>query len=102
MSTPTQTARQHSELTTYVSLQEAVAHGFGAYSTLRLMIDDGRLPAVKIGGRVKIATDALEALAQPKAPRMDVVPAIQRIVEQAPPLTPQQRERLAVILGGGH
>ncbi|WP_406708913.1 hypothetical protein QEV68_05445 [Trueperella pyogenes] len=35
-----------SERTHYLPLQEAVAEGFGAYSTLRSWIAQGRLPAV--------------------------------------------------------
>ncbi|GAA1483670.1 helix-turn-helix domain-containing protein [Brachybacterium fresconis] len=86
----------------YVTLQQAVAEGYAAYSTLRGYIADGRLPAIYIGGRIKIRREDLDALATParQAPTRDVVAAVERIVAEAPPLTPEQREHLAVILGG--
>ena len=52
----------------YFSLKEATGLGFGAYQTLRKYISDGRLPAVKIGSRVKIRLADLEALAVPVEP----------------------------------
>ncbi|WP_398396877.1 helix-turn-helix domain-containing protein [Schaalia sp. JY-X169] len=51
----------------YLSLKEASALGFGAYQTLRKYIADGRLPAVKIGSRVKVRLADLESLAIPVA-----------------------------------
>lgn len=87
---------------TYLTLQQAVAEGYAAYSTLRGYIADSRLPADRIGRRIKIRREDLDALATParQAPVRDVVSAVERIVASAPPLTPEQRERLAVILGG--
>ena len=38
-----------SERIHYLTLQEAVAEGFGAYSTLRLWIAQGKLPAYNTG-----------------------------------------------------
>ena len=43
-----------SERTYYLTLQEAAAEGFGAYSTLRTWIAQGKLPAYKTGNRVKV------------------------------------------------
>lgn len=86
----------------YLNLNEAVVLGYGAYQTLRRYISDGRLPAVKIGGRVKVLRSDLDALAKParEADSDKVESAVERIVSAAPPLTTEQRERLAVILGG--
>ncbi|MGO1225829.1 helix-turn-helix domain-containing protein [Brachybacterium paraconglomeratum] len=86
----------------YLNLSDAVALGYGAYQTLRRYIADGRLPAVKIGGRVKVLRTDLDALAVPRRESTfeDVVSAVERVVAEAPPLTPEQRERLAVVLGG--
>lgn len=95
------------EPTSYISLQEGAARGYAAESTLRAWIADGRLPAVKIGGRVKITVEDLDALAIPKTTQKaarsgeEVDAAVARVVASAPRLTNEQRERLAVILGGG-
>lgn len=87
---------------TYLSLSQAAAEGIAAYSTLRAYVANGRLPAVRIGSRIKVRREDLDALAAPvhQQPTYDVLTAIERIVAAAPPLTPTQRERLAVILGG--
>lgn len=86
----------------FVTLQEAVRLGYGAYSTLRLWISQDRLPAVKIGGRVKVLRSDLDALARPKGSGEPdgVDEAIARIVNQAPALSPTQLDRLRGILGG--
>lgn len=91
----------------YISLQEGVSLGYGAYSTLRSWIADGRLPAVKIGGRVKITVADLEALTRPKATggtgsaqQSADYAAVARVVAAAPRLTDEQREQLATIFGG--
>jgi hypothetical protein len=88
--------------THYLTLQEAVALGYGAYSTLRRYIADDRLPAVKIGRRIKVLRVDLDALAAPKrsAPFEDREAAIERITGTAPRLTADQVRRLAARLGG--
>lgn len=92
----------HPDSPIYRSLQQAVADGYGAYSTLRRYIDKGVLPAVRVGGRIKVKPEDLEALVKPATAPInhDVIPAIERIVAAAPPLTSKDRERLAVVLGG--
>lgn len=87
-----------------ISLQQAVELGYGGYSTLRAYIADGRLEAVKVGRRYRLRRNDLEALQIP-APgrppeRTAADAAIDRIVAAAPRLTAEQRERLALILGG--
>ncbi len=85
----------------YLTLQDAGALGFGANSTLRAKIASGLLPAVKIGGRLKVRRDDLEALVVPKAIPADpdaVADAIARAVAAAPPLGPERVERLAALL----
>jgi hypothetical protein len=88
--------------THYLSLQDAVGLGYGAYQTLRKYIADGRLPAVKIGGRVKVLRADLDALAIPKRATAfaDVEAVVERIAASAPPLTDAQVRRLASLLGG--
>ncbi|PCC45838.1 helix-turn-helix domain-containing protein [Brevibacterium aurantiacum] len=88
--------------THFIHLKDAVALGYGSYQTLRRYIADGRLPTAKIGGRVKLLRADLDALVVPTAPsnREPIESAVERVVAAAPPLTPKQRERLAVILGG--
>lgn len=86
----------------YITLQEAVTLGYGAYQTLRKYIADGRLPAVKIGSRVKVLRTDLDELAVPKRASSfaDVEAAAERIAASAPPLTDAQVRRLAAIFSG--
>ncbi|SNC62423.1 DNA binding domain-containing protein, excisionase family [Kytococcus aerolatus] len=53
-----------SDLTHYITLQEVVSLGYGAYQTLREWIADGRLPAVKIGSRIKVLRTDLDGTAE--------------------------------------
>ena len=57
----------HSSGNHYLTLQEAVSLGYGAYQTLRTYIADGRLPAVRIGRRVKVLRSDLDKLPVPIA-----------------------------------
>lgn len=88
-----------SNRTHYLTLQEAAAEGFGAYSTLRTWIAQGRLPAYKTGNRVKVRREDLEALAVP----MGIDPVerhIKALVDAAPRLSDEQIARLRFALGG--
>lgn len=86
--------------THYVTLQEAARLGYGAYSTLRNWIRQGRLPAVKTGNRVKILRADLDALTQARGSQgPDIDRAIAQIVDAAPALSPSQVERLRGLLG---
>ncbi|QPK81272.1 helix-turn-helix domain-containing protein [Schaalia sp. ZJ405] len=69
-----------SERTRYLTLQEIVAEGFGAYSTLRSWIAQDKLPAFKTGKRVKVLREAL--------------------VDAAPRLSDEQIARLRFAPGG--
>ena len=83
----------------YLTRQEAVAAGYGAYSTLRSWIAQGKLPAYKTGSRVKVLRSDLDALVTPTG--VDPVDAaIDKLVAAAPPLTPEQTRRLHDLLGG--
>lgn len=91
---PPASSRKH-----YLTLQEAVAEGYGAYSTLRSWIAQGKLPAYKTGTRIKVLCTDLDALVRPAGgDPFDV--AIERLVATAPPLTPEQTRRLRDLLGG--
>lgn len=82
-----------------LTLQEAVAEGYGAYSTLRMWIAQGKLPAYKTGSRVKVRREDLDALLVPVGPDpLDV--AIDELVSAAPTLSSEQRSRLASLVGG--
>lgn len=86
---------------TFLTLQQAVAEGFGAYSTLRLWISQGKLPAYKTGKRVKLRLEDLEALAKPVPVKADPLDAhIQALVDAAPKLTDEQIARIRFALGG--
>lgn len=76
---------------------------YPAYSTLRKAIADGRLPAIKQRGRIKVRERDLNALIEPTPvdptpSHKNVDSAVERVVSNAPRLSPSQRERLAVIL----
>lgn len=51
-----------SDLTHYLNLTDAVELGFGAYQTLRRYIAQGKLPAVKVGGRIKVLRSDLNEI----------------------------------------
>lgn len=84
-----------------ITLQQAAQDGYAAYSTLRKYIAQGRLPAVKIGTRVKVRRSDLERLAVPvRADGKAAIDAVvQRLVEAAPQLTHEQITRLSAALG---
>lgn len=88
----------------WLSLKEAVALGYGGYSTLRERIARRELQAYRIGGLVKVRREDLDALLLPARGEPtfeDVETAVQRIVAAAPPLTDAQCRRLAALFGGG-
>ena len=86
----------------YLTLQQAAAEGYAAYSTLRKYITDGRLPAVKVGSRVKVLRADLEALAVDVRPATfeEIEAAAERLAASAPPLNDAQVRRLSTIFGG--
>jgi len=108
-STSTTTPSTHSDRIAtpndQLSIQKAVDLGFGGYSTLRKLIAAGDLPARKVGSRIKLRLEDLESLAVPvsgrPAEQQTIDTAIARLVAAAPRLSNAQREKLAVILGGG-
>ena len=87
---------------TFLTLRQAAAEGYAAYSTLRKYIADGRLPAVKVGSRVKVLRTDLDALAVSVRPATfeEVEAAVERLAASAPPLSDAQARRLSTILGG--
>lgn len=82
-----------------LTLSEAADLGYGGYSTLRKLIAENRLPAVRLGRRVKVRLADLEALTQPTV----VAPLerhIKALVDAAPRLSDDQIARLRFALGG--
>ncbi|WP_279065250.1 helix-turn-helix domain-containing protein [Dermabacter hominis] len=69
-------------------------------STLRYHIRTGKLSAVKVGGRVMIPEEEAVTFLRPVSPSGKIDAAVKAIVDAAPTLTTEQREQLAVILGG--
>ena len=88
-----------------VSPREAAALGFAGYSTLLRRIAAGELPAERNGRSYLIRLSDLGAMVPPAGGRPTELAsdnaAIDRLVASAPRLSPEQRERLAVVLGGG-
>lgn len=87
-----------------LTLQEAAHTRRIGYSTLRKRVADGSLPAERIGRRIYVDPAHLDAMADPVVGRpratREIDSAVARIVAAAPRLTAEQRERLAVIIGG--
>ncbi|KUM30058.1 hypothetical protein AQ436_10585 [Arthrobacter sp. EpRS66] len=88
-----------------LSLEEATHVSKLAYSTLRKKIGTGELKAERIGRRVYVRREDLEALAQPVTGRPTteaaIETAIDRLVAAAPRLTDSHRQRLAPLMAGG-
>lgn len=86
-----------------LSLQQAVDEGYAAYSTLRKYISQGTLAATKVGTRLKVRREDLDALRMPARASTfaDVETAVKRVVATAPPLTDEQTRQLASLFGGG-
>lgn len=87
---------------TLLTLQQAVEHGYGGYSTLRKYIAEGRLPASKVGARIKVRRSDLDALlVRTSDLSFEVIEAeVERLAAKAPPLTDDQCRRLAAVFGG--
>lgn len=83
----------------YLTLREAVDQGFGAYSTLRKYISEGKLPAVRQGRRIRIRQSDLESLLNQNSRTIDH--HIAEVVNAAPRLSEDQIARLRLALGGG-
>lgn len=88
-----------------LTLQEAADARRIGYSTLRKRVADGTLPAERMGRRIYVDRAHLDAMADPAVGRpraaAEIDSAVARVVAAAPRLTAEQRERLAVIVGGG-
>lgn len=81
-----------------LSLREASQLGYGGYSTLRKRIADGHLPAQRLGNRIRVRRDDLDALLNNDNP-VAVDAVITRIIHAAPRLTAEQTRRLRDLLG---
>jgi excisionase family DNA binding protein len=93
-----------SQIPSRLTLQEAADARRIGYSTLRKRVADGSLPAERVGRRIFVDPAHLDALADPVVGRpraaAEIDSAVARVVAAAPRLTAEQRERLAVIIGG--
>ncbi|WP_336670121.1 helix-turn-helix domain-containing protein [Tsukamurella sp. USMM236] len=82
-----------------LTLREASELNYGAPSTLRAYIASGKLPAVKIGGRIRIRRADLEALTVPARGGVSTEEAIasaaRALVATAPPLSAEQLDTIA-------
>lgn len=92
------------QTTSLLTLQEAAHARRVGYSTLRKRIADGTLPAERVGRRIYVDRAHLDAMGdsvvgRPRA-AAEIDAAVARVVAAAPRLTAEQRERLAVIIGG--
>lgn len=84
----------------YAKVSEAAKHIRCSERTILQMIADGRLSGYRSGKRlVRVDLDELDAVIQPSS---DAIAAhIEKIIENSPPLSPAQRDRIATILRGG-
>jgi excisionase family DNA binding protein len=70
-------------------------------ATVRSMIDRGELRAYRVGPRaVRIRRSDLKSILSP-IEATSLAEHVKRVVAQAPPLTDEQRDRIAAILRGG-
>lgn len=92
-----------------VTLRAAAQRSGLSIHVLRRCIHDGILPAVRINNRYEVDVDdvdglpaGLQRIRQEKedAERQQLDAHIQAIVDQAPPLSDEQRKELRSILGG--
>lgn len=98
----------------YCTLKAFAADHHIHYETARRKAANGTLPTVRIGRAVRVDLDAFAAMeAADQAPAAErpvadtpdpheaYVAFIEKLVADAPPLSGEQRDRLAAILGGG-
>lgn len=86
-----------------LSLQQAVAEGYGGYSTLRRRVTTGQLPSERLGRRIMVRRAHLEALVGPASAddlQAQLEQAAERAAAAAPQLSEATRERLRELLGG--
>jgi excisionase family DNA binding protein len=86
-----------------VSLSEASIQTNIPTRTLRRHIKEGRLPAVRVGPKVmKVDIEDVKALIQPVGAEADTLESrVKALVAQAPPLTDEQRDRIAGLFRAG-
>ncbi|MDO4797199.1 MAG: hypothetical protein Q4A01_04165 [Coriobacteriales bacterium] len=85
-----------------LTLREATARGYGSRSTLMRRIADGSLGSRLVGGIRLVKVDDLEAMSRKKVhdTSNEYEAMVKRVVDKAPPLTDEQRERIIAILRG--
>lgn len=82
-----------SELISFPVAAELVPY---SVRSLKRLVDDGDLQAWRIGRSVRVRRSDVLALIQPAGAPLDE--RIKRLVDQAPPLTPEQADNLSRIL----
>lgn len=88
-----------SQSPTIISIPEAAARGYASEATLRRYIRAGRLPAVRIGHRVKLRITDLDAHVDGGGVS-PVDSAIAVLTDHAEDLDETRRARLSALLGG--
>ncbi|GAA4757420.1 helix-turn-helix domain-containing protein [Gordonia alkaliphila] len=89
-----------------LTLREAAELGYGAYSTLRKRIREGKLTAYHLGNRIVLHRDDLDALitpVHPAGPSLDPAVAawVESVAATAPPLSPADAAAVAALLVRG-
>ncbi|TDP79760.1 excisionase family DNA binding protein [Brachybacterium sp. AG952] len=82
-----------------ISIPEAAARGYASEATLRRHIRAGRLPAIRIGHRIKLRVADLDAHVD-AAGVSPVDSAISVIADHVDDLDEAHRARLSALLGG--
>lgn len=88
------------------SIREAAEHHGVHHNTIRRRIADGTLTAYRFGPRiVRVDLDELAEAFHPAHDRdargEEVAQHVARVIADAPPLTDEQRERIASLLRAG-
>jgi len=81
------------------TLAEAAARCGVSPDTVRRRVRTGKLVGYRIGRRLRVDLDEAETAFRPVA-TVDTAEHIRRLVEAAPPLTPEQRAKITQLLAG--
>ena len=85
-----------------VTLAVAADHAAVSDKTIRRRIADGSLTGYRMGPRlIRVDLNELDALLAPIPATTRLAEHVARVVAEAPPLTPAQRDRIAILLRGG-
>jgi excisionase family DNA binding protein len=90
------------------TVSDAAKYARVSHKTIRRRIDDGTIPALRLGSVIRVDLNDLDTQREPqtgigtppaRSPELEA--HIARQIESWPPLDAEQRDRLAMLLRGG-